>query len=330
MKISAFLSCSAIFLATFASAVMPDDPNKIDTCKMPGVVAYTIDDGPGIYNDELLAIMAKKNVKATFYVLGRKVDENAAQAAALKKILDGGHQLASHTYSHDNMDLMTDVQMKDEINKTSDTIFKHSGVRPAYMRAPEGRCAELCTKTMAEMGQIISHWNIDTNDWRFTGEKDPLVATKKSMEEIMDVLYNKSDPATDSFILLQHEIHEFSVRHLANEVIDTVIKKGYRFVTMEECIGEPAYLPGSTVPSTVPVPPTGTTIAPTSGGPVAPTDAPGPVPTVSQPNGGATVSGGPKPTISTPPKGDVDSSAGAMKVASWALGFSALLGYALI
>ncbi|KAF9183758.1 hypothetical protein BGZ51_003820 [Haplosporangium sp. Z 767] len=328
MKISAFLSCSAIFLATFASAVMPDDPNKIDTCKMPGVVAYTIDDGPGMFNDELLAIMAKKNVKATYYVLGRKVDENAAQAAALKKILDAGHQLASHTYSHSNMDLMTADQMKEEINKTAETMFKNAGVRPKYMRAPEGRCAELCTKTMNEMGLVISHWNLDTNDWRHTGEKDPTVATSKSMEEIMDALVNKSDPKTDSFILLQHEIHEFSVRYLADVVIDTILKKGYRFVTMEECIGEPAYLPGSTVPTGAPVPPTGAPGVPTTGAPVPTTGAPGPVPTASQPNGSASGSV-PKPTAA-PGSNNPDSSAGAMKVASWAFGFSALLAYALI
>jgi len=69
MKITAFLSCSALFMATLASAAAPNDPNKIDTCVMPGVVAYTFDDGPGAYNDQLLAILAKKNVKATFFVL---------------------------------------------------------------------------------------------------------------------------------------------------------------------------------------------------------------------------------------------------------------------
>ena len=51
------------------SAVAPNDPNKIDTCVMPGVVAYTFDDGPGPFNDQLLATLAKKNVKATFFVL---------------------------------------------------------------------------------------------------------------------------------------------------------------------------------------------------------------------------------------------------------------------
>lgn len=70
MKISTILSCSALFLAVASLTVAaPDDPSKVDTCTKPGVVAWTIDDGPGMYNDQLLAIMAKKNVTATFFVL---------------------------------------------------------------------------------------------------------------------------------------------------------------------------------------------------------------------------------------------------------------------
>ncbi|KAG0057392.1 hypothetical protein BGZ83_010851 [Gryganskiella cystojenkinii] len=250
MKITAFLSCSAIFLATMASAAAPNDPNKIDTCTKPGVVAYTFDDGPGAFNDQLLATLAKKGVKATFFVLGTMIDQDPKQAAALKKILDGGHQLASHTYSHGNLDNMSTAQMEKEMTSTSDLMFKHAGVRPRYMRAPEGRCAAACTKFMTDKGLVISHWNVDTNDWRFMNEKDPQVATANSMKEINDVVINNSDPKTDSFILLQHEIHKFSVDFLADKVMDAILQKGYRFVTMEECVGEKAYLEGSVLPTT--------------------------------------------------------------------------------
>lgn len=179
------------------------------------------------------------------------IDQDPAQAASLKKMLQGGHQLASHTYSHGNLDKMTSAQMEQEMTSTSDLMFKHAEVRPRYMRAPEGSCAEACTKFMTDKGLIISHWNVDTNDWRHTSE-DPQVATEKSMKEINDVIINNSDPKTDSFILLQHEIHKFSVDFLADKVMDAILKKGYRFVTMEECVGEKAYMEGSILPSTTP------------------------------------------------------------------------------
>lgn len=227
------------------------------------------------------------------------IDQNAAQAGALKKILAGGHQLASHTYSHGNLDNMTEDQMKKEMSTTSDTMFKHSGVRPRYMRAPEGRCGPLCTKVMTELGLVISHWNVDTNDWRFMNEKDPLNATEKSMTEITKVILNESDPAKDSFILLQHEIHKFSVEHLADRVIDSILKKGYRFVSMEECVGEKPYLEGSILPS---IAGTSTTATATTA------------------------------TMTTSPTAAKEqNNAGAMtQVAAWTMGLTAALGYVLI
>ncbi|KAF9300070.1 hypothetical protein BGZ91_009887, partial [Linnemannia elongata] len=192
---------------------------------------------------------------------GSMIAANAQQAGALKKILAGGHQLASHTYSHGNLDAMTEDAMKLEISKTSDIMFQNAGVRPAYMRAPEGRCGAVCTKVMEGLGLVISHWNVDTNDWRFTALA-PAAAADKSMEEINKVIMD-SNPATDSFILLEHEIHKFSVDLVAERVIDAVTAKGYKFVTMEECVGKPSYLTGSVVPPVVP-PTTNTT------GPVVP------------------------------------------------------------
>ncbi|KAF9418930.1 chitin deacetylase, partial [Podila epigama] len=202
------ISLSALFLASLVVAA-PDDPNKIDTCTQPGVVALTFDDGPGIYNDKLLEILKRKNVKATFFMIGEMIVQTPAQSASLKKIMADGHQLASHTYTHRSLDSLTEAEMKKEIQDTSDAMFTHAGVRPAYMRAPEGRCAALCTKVMTELGLVISHWNVDTNDWRHKAQPAQ-TAADLSMVEINDVIIKNSNPAVDSFILLQHEIHKFS------------------------------------------------------------------------------------------------------------------------
>ncbi|KAG0319430.1 hypothetical protein BG000_003909 [Podila horticola] len=316
MKIpTTIITLSALFMASMVSAVMPDDPAKIDTCRQPGTVALTFDDGPGIYNDQLLAILAKKNVKATFFMIGENIVATPQLSASLKKMLAGGHQLASHTYTHSNLDLMTEVQMKSEISRTSDAMFTHSGVRPAYMRAPEGRCSELCTKVMTDLGLVISHWNVDTNDWRHTAQA-PQTAADLSMVEINDVIIKNSNPATDSFILLQHEIHKFSVELLAERVIDAILAKGYKFVTMEECVGKPSYLGGSVVS------PTGSSSVPSSGV----------VPPATATSSGAVVSGttttaGATNTPTTGNKGA--NGAGALQMGAWAMGLAAAVGFSL-
>jgi peptidoglycan/xylan/chitin deacetylase (PgdA/CDA1 family) len=70
MKITTLLVSSALFLATMTTAQVPAfEAARVSKCRMPGVVAYTFDDGPYIYNDQLLAILKKKNVTATFFLV---------------------------------------------------------------------------------------------------------------------------------------------------------------------------------------------------------------------------------------------------------------------
>ncbi|KAI8361578.1 hypothetical protein B0O80DRAFT_410354 [Mortierella sp. GBAus27b] len=256
MKISTLPTWTALLAVSVTTTVHSQavvTPNKITQCKTPGVVAYTFDDGPGPYNDQLLAKLAEKKVKATFFVLG-SMSANETQAPSLKNIIDNGHQLASHTYSHTVLDTLSVEAMQQEMSSTADLILKNAGVRPHYMRAPEGACGATCLQTMKDLGYVTVDWNVDTNDWRYIGESDTEIAVEKSMTEINQKIVNGSDPLKDSFIILQHEIHQFSVEFLVDSVVDAVLQKGYRFVSIEECIGEPAYTNG-----TVPGVPTTTT-----------------------------------------------------------------------
>ncbi|KAK3829366.1 MAG: hypothetical protein J3Q66DRAFT_325049 [Benniella sp.] len=253
------------------------------------------------------------------------IDANPTQAASLKKVLADGHMLASHTYTHEkSLTAMTAAELTSEITRTSDTMFKHSGVKPAYVRAPRGECDQQCINRLTAMNLVVSHWNCDTNDWRQMdmAKKNPQQAATVSMEEPTKSIINGSNPATDSFILLQHEIHEFSVDILANMVAEAITKKGYRFVTMEECIGVPAYLDGSTVPPPT-TPPTVTSPAVVPP-PVGATTAPGAVvPTASV--------GTPQVTVQPPkPSGNSTAGAGIVKAGAWAMGLAAAVGYAFL
>jgi peptidoglycan/xylan/chitin deacetylase (PgdA/CDA1 family) len=318
MKFSSIiLSFSALLAATAVNAASPGQ--VVTTCTKPGVVAWTFDDGPGKYNAELLQILARNNIKATFFILGSMVAQDATQGAAVKLMYDAGHQIASHTWSHGNLNEMTPAQQAGEITTTSDIIFSKIGVRPAYMRAPQGNCNEACAANMGSLNQIVTYWNADTNDWRFTSQT-PEAATASAMAELNTAIILNSNPATDSFILLQHEIHAFSVHLLAQKVIDAIRTKGYRFVTIEECIGNPSYLGGSPAP-----------VAPTSSaanpGPTT-TSSSGNTPPQGQSNPslnsqGVSNTGG--PTVVT----NVPSSANLNTAAKWVAGLAAIAGLTL-
>ncbi|KAF9170235.1 chitin deacetylase [Mortierella sp. AD011] len=242
MKVSTILSSTALFLAFVASTVSAAPQSLgITNCKNPGVVAYTFDDGPGIYNDELLAKLASYNVTATFFVLGQMVEEHPD---ALKNILARGHQIASHTYDHPNLDTLSTSQILKQMTTTQDLIFQHAGVRPRFMRAPMGNCASTCQKAVSSLDMLVTYWSADTNDWKYTtdAQTDLQGALQNAMTEVNEKIVNNSNPATDSFILLEHEIHQYSVEHLVDLVVNAVLKKGYKFVSVAECYGESAYL----------------------------------------------------------------------------------------
>lgn len=70
MKFSALVSSSFLLLSAVVSAqTAGNSSTRVDKCTKPGLVALTFDDGPGQYNDQLLALLKKKNVPATFFVL---------------------------------------------------------------------------------------------------------------------------------------------------------------------------------------------------------------------------------------------------------------------
>ncbi|KAG0225210.1 hypothetical protein BGW41_004804 [Actinomortierella wolfii] len=338
MKATTILSVSAISALYMASLVAGqnvqkyDDPGHIDTCNMPGVVAYTFDDGPAEYNDELLAVLARKNVKATFFMLGQMIAQYPGQ---IKKIMDAGHQLASHTYTHSNLDKLTPEAIHKELVDTNELMFKEAGVRPTYMRAPEGRCAEPCKKVVAELGMVLTHWNADTNDWRHKGLQSK-EAVPLSMKQINDYIINDSDPTKDSFIVLQHELLPWSVRDLTGTVIDAITAKGYKFVTIEECLGKPAYQGGAppqppTPNPTTPAPAPGTgspapgtgNLAPNAGNPAPSAGAP--APTDGKPSPSASSTPIPPAAVSKP-----DSGASIKQLGAWAMGAAALASYLLL
>ncbi|KAG0373992.1 chitin deacetylase [Mortierella sp. AD032] len=267
MKFPTLLSVAALFLAGSVSAVMPPaKPGKIGSCVKPGMVALTFDDGPGPYNDQLLALLKRRNVPATFFILGSKAVENPAQTLALKKIVDGGHQLASHTWDHPDLnDALSEDAMKKQMLDTDDIIFKNTELHVAYMRPPQGVCDAVCTKVMTNLGLVISDWNVDTNDWRHVNLTAP-AAMELSMANVTAFINNESNPATDSYVVLQHETAKFSVDSLTDKVIDAVLAKNFTFVTMADCVGtKPAYSNRAAItPSATPSVPKGTSVSPST------------------------------------------------------------------
>jgi peptidoglycan/xylan/chitin deacetylase (PgdA/CDA1 family) len=140
-------------------------------CKVPGTVAITYDDGPYIYTDGILDQFAAYNAKATFFVTGinngKGAIDNAATAwpAVIRRMYAEEHQVASHTWSHQDLSAITSQQRKDQMVHNEMAIRNIIGKFPTYMRPPYSSCtaASGCQADMATLGYVVSYFDLDTD-----------------------------------------------------------------------------------------------------------------------------------------------------------------------
>lgn len=130
----------------------------ITKCARPGTVALTFDDGPGPYADELLDILTASNAKATFFVNGDNGPlkiTNQSASNALRRAFDAGHQIASHTWSHPDLQLLTKEEQFDEMTKLENALLDIIGVTPTYFRSPFTSCNSTCVSDMTSWGYHV-------------------------------------------------------------------------------------------------------------------------------------------------------------------------------
>ena len=179
-------------------------------------VALTFDDGPNAkYTETLLDGLKERGVCATFFLLGKQV-ENSPQI--VKRMQEEGHLIGNHSYEHVNLSSLNDEAAVVQVDKTNEAIYKITGEYPEYIRPPFG-----CWKSNLdyETTMIEVLWNVDPLDWK-TDHADTVV--KRVLDEVQE----------DDIILL-HDASESSVK-AACQIIDTLQKEGYVFVTVDKIL----------------------------------------------------------------------------------------------
>jgi len=183
-------------------------------------IAMTFDDGPsGPNTPRLLDLAAKKHIKLTFFLIG----ENAQRYPQLvQRELAEGHQVGNHSYTHPDLAKMSDEAVRAEIQKTQDTIVNETGYKPVLMRPPYGALTPRQRLWIPqEFGVKIILWDVDPLDWKRPGAA--VVASR---------IIAATRPGS---IILSHDIHSGTVDAMP-EVFDTLLAKGFKFVTVSELI----------------------------------------------------------------------------------------------
>jgi peptidoglycan/xylan/chitin deacetylase (PgdA/CDA1 family) len=129
-------------------------------CTLNGMVALTYDDGPYVFTPDLLDILARNGVKATFFVVGDNggkgqiQDPSTGYPAIIRRMIAEGHQVGSHTWSHPDMATLTAQQQRDQMIRNEIALVDILGFFPTYMRPPY---TSWNADTLIEMGKLGYH-----------------------------------------------------------------------------------------------------------------------------------------------------------------------------
>ncbi|KAI9188757.1 hypothetical protein H9P43_000179 [Blastocladiella emersonii ATCC 22665] len=220
----------------------------INRCVKEGTIALTFDDGVSPYTEELVKTLNGLGIKATFFMVGATIVNNPGLHAAMKSVVDSGHEIGIHGFSHrsygaggrvdpptDKSKTMDNIMVRTETVFTDLAIQSVIGRRPTYIRLPYLEWAPDSLAMLETMGYTVAGVNIDSDDWRWQVEADvdKLVASITSA-------YHAARVRDSSFLVLQHDTFQYSTKAVP-AIVAFLKHQNLRAVTMSECLGVPAY-----------------------------------------------------------------------------------------
>ena len=193
----------------------PDDSDAVQPVETDAKqVALTFDDGPDPkVTPQILATLAKYDAKATFFMLGSRVESYPEIA---NDVLTAGHELGNHTWTHANLTKMATDSIANEISRTNNIIEQATGQAPTVFRPPYGAFKDDMLNVM-QLPVVL--WDVDTLDWKHRDAAQLLTSVKSSVHDGSNVL--------------MHDIHLSTAQGL-DSVLAYLTSEGYEFVTVSE------------------------------------------------------------------------------------------------
>lgn len=191
------------------------------------VIYLTFDDGPGPYTGELLSVLAKYNVKATFFVVNGKYNHLIAEEAA------AGHSIGIHSATHDYGKIYANKQaFFDDLLAMQNIISNQTGIQPTIMRFPGGSSnmvsKKYCSGIMTELTRSVLDSGFQYFDWNVSsGDAGGTTSTSAVAANVINGVQSKRVS-----VVLQHDIHKFSV-DAVEEIIVWGLNNGYTFLPLD-------------------------------------------------------------------------------------------------
>ena len=187
-------------------------------------VAITFDSTWGINNtNEILNILDKEGIKATFFLLGKWVDEFPEEA---KEIYKRGNEIGNHSDSHPSMSNISVERLIKEITLGDEKLKKLTGRSTKLFRFPSGEYNKNLVQVVEGTKHIAIQWDVDSIDWKEQGAEIEFNRVIKNVK-----------PGS---IILFHNGTKYTTETLP-KIIEKLKKEGYSFVTVSELIYKENY-----------------------------------------------------------------------------------------
>jgi probable sporulation protein (polysaccharide deacetylase family) len=196
-----------------ATAIYRGNPNK-------PVVSFLINVAWGNeYIPDMLETLKKHKVNATFFLEGRWVKENPDLA---KMIVDAGHEVGNHSYTHPNMKTLSSELVREQLIKTNDVIEAATGKKPTLFAPPSGNYRDEVVKIADELGMKTIMWSVDTIDWQ---KPQPHVLVQRVMGKVHPgamILMHPTSPTAQS---LERLILSIKQKELSIDNVSTLLNE---------------------------------------------------------------------------------------------------------
>ncbi len=191
-------------------------------------IALTFDDGPQpVYTPKLLKILAKWEVPATFFLIGRHLEKNMSLG---EEVVAAGHEVANHTFTHPILINLDDSEIAVEINRTDLLLRKLVHRKPRFLRPPMGIFTPRVLDMIEQAGYRTVIGDVYPRDPHMPGGPKILNRVlKRTSGGSIIILHDGGNGAS---------VDRSQTIWAIDRIIPALLERGFRFVTLSEMVPE--------------------------------------------------------------------------------------------
>lgn len=195
-------------------------------------VYLTFDDGPSSYTDDILDILDKYQVKATFFVIG-KTDEQSKEL--YKRIVEDGHSIGMHSYSHDYNQIYKSLKaFESDFKRIRKLIYDTTGFKTDLYRFPGGSGNEVSSMDMSVFIRYLNKENVVYYDWNVAS--GDATGTAYTPEQLADNALEGIAEHTRSIVLMHDTDRKLNTVRSLDAILQTLTENGAKLLTLDDTV----------------------------------------------------------------------------------------------